>query len=201
MQNAAPTAQSNSFPASVDAKLAIKAPGVLDNDSDPDGDDLTVNTSPVSGPSNGSLTLNADGSFEYTSAQDFTGTDRFTYEVKDGNGGTDQATVTITVKDVAFAADIQPIFESSCGGGGCHIQRSTSGVRLDSREAVLNSTGAQYGTLIVEPGDASPSASPLVDKILPNPTFGQRMPRSGSALSRAEISDIRAWIEGLDPNK
>ena len=48
----------------------MAAPGVLGNDTDPDGDPLTAVL--VTGPSHGSLTLNADGSFTYTPAADFT---------------------------------------------------------------------------------------------------------------------------------
>ena len=71
---------------------------LLLNDTDADGDAFTVNTTPVSGPANGSLVLNADGTFTYTPNNNFNGTDSFVYEVSDGNGGTAQATVTITVQ-------------------------------------------------------------------------------------------------------
>ena len=73
---------------------------LLQNDSDVDGDTLTVNTTPVSGPANGTLVLNADGTFTYTPNADFNGTDSFVYEVSDGNGGTAQATVTLTINPV-----------------------------------------------------------------------------------------------------
>ena len=73
---------------------------LLLNDSDADGDPLTVNTTPVSGPSNGTLVLNSDGTFTYTPAADFNGTDSFVYEVSDGDGGVAQATVTITVNPI-----------------------------------------------------------------------------------------------------
>ncbi|WP_271856440.1 Ig-like domain-containing protein, partial [Patiriisocius marinus] len=62
---------------------------VLDNDTDPEGDDQTVNTTPVVGPENGTLVLNADGTFEYTPNPDFVGTDSFVYSVCDN--GTPQA--------------------------------------------------------------------------------------------------------------
>jgi VCBS repeat-containing protein len=74
--------------------------GVLVNDSDADGDALTVNTTPVVGPTDGTLTLLADGTFTYTPDANFNGTDSFTYEVSDGNGGSSQATVTISVDPV-----------------------------------------------------------------------------------------------------
>ena len=51
----------------------------------------------VSGPAHGTLTLNADGSFTYTPAANFNGTDSFTYRANDGSADCNVATVTITV--------------------------------------------------------------------------------------------------------
>ena len=68
---------------------------VLGNDSDPNGDPLTVTT--VSDPANGGTVINPDGTVTYTPDKDFNGTDSFTYTISDGNGGTDTATVTVTV--------------------------------------------------------------------------------------------------------
>jgi VCBS repeat-containing protein len=69
-------------------------------DADPDGDALTVNTTPVSDPEHGTLVLDEDGSFVYTPDENFYGEDKFVYEVFDGNGDTDTATVTIGVTSV-----------------------------------------------------------------------------------------------------
>jgi VCBS repeat-containing protein len=81
--------------------LNTAAPGLLLNDSDPDpGDILTVIFTPVSGPANGSLTLFANGAYNYTHNGSETTSDTFIYEISDGNGGTDQATVTITITPV-----------------------------------------------------------------------------------------------------
>ena len=60
----------------------MAAAGVLGNDADPDGDPLTAVL--VSGPSHGTLTLNANGSFTYTPNANFNGTDSFTYRASDG---------------------------------------------------------------------------------------------------------------------
>ena len=54
----------------------------------------------TSGPSNGSTSVNVDGSIDYTPDADFSGSDRFTYEVCDLAGDCDSATVTITVNEV-----------------------------------------------------------------------------------------------------
>lgn len=59
-------------------------PGVLANDSDPEGDPLTASLE--TGPANGTIVFNADGSFTYTHNAGFVGTDTFTYRVSDGSG-------------------------------------------------------------------------------------------------------------------
>jgi uncharacterized repeat protein (TIGR01451 family) len=56
---------------------------LLPNDSDPNGDNLVVNTSPVAGPSAGILSINPDGTFVYTPNTGFSGTDQFIYEICD----------------------------------------------------------------------------------------------------------------------
>jgi len=67
---------------------------VLGNDSDPDGDTLTV--SAVTQGSNGSV-INNGNNVTYTPNGGFTGTDTFTYTISDGYGGSDTATVVVTV--------------------------------------------------------------------------------------------------------
>ena len=67
---------------------------VLANDSDPDGDVLTVTS--VGTPANGTATLNGS-SVTYTPNPGFTGSDSFPYTISDGHGNSATATVTITV--------------------------------------------------------------------------------------------------------
>src|SRR5262249_4747831 len=80
--NDAPTAGADSFAVSEDQTLAVGAPGVLANDSDIEGDPLTAVL--VSGPSHGTLTLAADGSFTYVPAANYFGPDSFVYQPNDG---------------------------------------------------------------------------------------------------------------------
>ena len=77
-----PVAANDSHETSEDTPLTISAPGVLGNDTDADGDSLTAIL--VGGPSHGTLTLNADGSFSYTPAANYNGPDSFTYKASDG---------------------------------------------------------------------------------------------------------------------
>ncbi len=64
-----------------DTTLTVGGPGVLGNDADPDGDSLVSTL--VAGPANGTVTVNADGSFTYVPNANFSGTDTFTYAVTD----------------------------------------------------------------------------------------------------------------------
>ena len=54
----------------------------------------------VTDPSNGTLTLNSDGSLIYVPTGDYNGSDSFTYSIVDSDGDTNAATVTITVNSV-----------------------------------------------------------------------------------------------------
>lgn len=101
--------------------------------------------------------------------------------------------VTGPVEDVSYMNDIQLIFNGSCGGAGCHIESSQSGVSLSSYDNVMNSIGQQYEREIVEAGN--PDESPLVDKIEPEPQHGERMPFGRNPLNDRQIEEIRIWIE------
>ncbi len=75
--------------------LSVAKPGVLANDTDPNNHALTAAL--VTGPAHGTLSLNGDGSFTYTPATNFVGTDSFTYNDTDGLATSNTATVTLTV--------------------------------------------------------------------------------------------------------
>ncbi|MBE7461967.1 MAG: tandem-95 repeat protein [Planctomycetes bacterium] len=78
-----------------DMPLNQPAPGVLVNDLDVNGDEL--NAEKLSDPTNGSVTLNADGSLQYTPHALFTGEDSFTYRVLAGGLYSEAVTVRIVV--------------------------------------------------------------------------------------------------------
>jgi hypothetical protein len=89
-----PTAVGDGYAATAGVLLSVPAPGVLGNDSDADGDPLSAEV--VNSTTHGSLTLNANGSFDYLPDATFFGQDVFTYRVTAG-GASDDATVTIVV--------------------------------------------------------------------------------------------------------
>jgi VCBS repeat-containing protein len=92
--NDAPVANDDTYQVVQDTSLVVAAPGVLTNDTDADGETLTAGN--AGDPANGSVTLNADGSFTYDPDSGYLGPDSFTYDVSDGTT-TDTATVSITV--------------------------------------------------------------------------------------------------------
>jgi len=92
-ENAAPVAVNDTASARPGTPLTI---AVLRNDSDADGDTLTLTE--VGSPEHGDAAISGS-SIIYTATAGYSGTDTFVYTVSDGNGGTDSATVTVTVSN------------------------------------------------------------------------------------------------------
>jgi cysteine-rich repeat protein len=90
--NDAPNAVSDSVTTNLDVAITT---AVLANDTDVDGDDLDVTV--LSDPPSGSAVINADNSITYTPDLGFQGTDVFTYDISDGNGGLATASVIVSV--------------------------------------------------------------------------------------------------------
>lgn len=104
--NHAPVALNDAYSTKANTAVTIVAPGVLGNDTDADGNPLTAVK--VSGPSHGTLTLNPNGSFLYTPANGYVGSDSFTYKANDGAVDSNLATVTITIT-FKFTGFLQPV--------------------------------------------------------------------------------------------
>jgi hypothetical protein len=93
--NGGPTANDDSATTNEDQTATI---AVLSNDSDPNGDSLSVAS--VSAPSHGSAAANGDGTVSYTPAANYNGSDSFSYTISDGRGGSATANVSVTVSAV-----------------------------------------------------------------------------------------------------
>lgn len=90
--NRAPIAVNDSVVTTTSQAVTID---VLQNDSDPDGNSLSI--SATSRPAHGSVTRNQNGTLTYTPLAGYVGSDLFTYTVIDGKGGTANGSVSITV--------------------------------------------------------------------------------------------------------
>jgi VCBS repeat-containing protein len=175
--NDPPAARDDSYRTGQDTPLTVPAPGVLANDSDPDGDRLIVSNvkgGPVTGPAHGTLSLNSDGSFTYTPAAGFTGQDSFTYRASDGILTSNVATVTITVAP-------KIVFSSTRDG--------------NSEIYVMNSDGSGVTRLTTNPAtDTNPVWSPNHKKITFTSTRDGNpdiyvMNADGTALTRLTSKD------------
>ena len=151
--NAPPVAVNDSYSVAEGTELIVGAPGVLANDTDAEGAPLTAVL--VDDVDNGTLTLNADGSFRYTPRNGFTGTDRFRYQARDGSGSSAPATVTITVAAVndppvaaadSYATNEGPDAERRRGQRRARQRHGRRRQPLDGRSR----RGASSGTLTLQ---------------------------------------------------
>jgi len=146
----APTAGDDAYAVAEDGLLTVDAEaGILANDSDPDGDALTAQL--TGSPSNGTLVLNADGSFTYTPNADFHGSDTFLYAASDGLTTSAETAVTIYVNDGAavqndsYAMEEDGTLEVDAASGVLANDADPDGDAL----SVALLAGPGYGTLIL----------------------------------------------------
>ena len=145
--NDAPVAEPDAYSVDEGGTLTVaKASGVLNNDSDAENDPLSAIL--VSGVSNGTLSLNADGSFTYVHDGSETTSDSFSYKPFDGTDYGNVVTVSITINPVNDAPVGEPDTYSVDEGGTLTV--SPAGGLL------LNDSDAENDSLSVMPvGNAS----------------------------------------------
>jgi len=80
-----------------DGELIISAQDLLQNDTDADGDILTISAVTATEDTHGTVSLNEDGDIVFTPETDYNGPASFTYTAIDGNGSSDTATVSVNV--------------------------------------------------------------------------------------------------------
>ncbi len=123
---------------------------VLVNDSDADGDPLTVNL--ITQPANGTVSINADDTITYIPDPEFSGTDTFTYTVCDGTGRCDIGTVTVTVDPVNDAPVAADDFANADVSGPTVIDVLANDSDVDGDPLVIDSvTQPANGTVTINP--------------------------------------------------
>ena len=93
--NRAPIAVKDSATVDEDSSVTID---VLANDSDPDGDTITITN--IENVFNGSVVVNANGTITYTPDPDFHGTESFIYTIQDPDGASVKARVNVVINPV-----------------------------------------------------------------------------------------------------
>ena len=143
-ENQAPVLESDSATTLEDQPVRI---AVLANDSDPDGDALTV-TAATAG--HGSVVVNADGTLTYLADENYNGVDVILYTVSDGTV-TQAATVSVTitpVKDGPLAEnDVAILLEDS----GVIITPLANDSHPDGDFLMVTGATANHGSIIISP--------------------------------------------------
>lgn len=119
-ENDPPVANPDPYTVNEDTPLSGN---VVSNDTDPDGPAVVVSV--LSGPANGMLTMNPDGTFTYTPNANFNGTDQFTYQYCDGGSPNqcDQASVTVTVTAASVRLSVRMQLQGALIGGSGGLMR------------------------------------------------------------------------------
>lgn len=114
-------------------------------------------------------------------------------------------TFGLASRAVTLAVDVQPIFNASCVGAGCHTTATTKvPMSLSSGQSYASVVGVTCTQcpprLRVKACGPLPSQSYLMAKVLNmDVCFGTRMPKS-AALSAADLQTLRDWIaQGAPP--
>lgn len=136
------TAGSNSAPVATNDAYSTQEDGVLEtytwnnilqNDTDPNGDALTSVL--VANPAHGTVLLNSDGTFLYTPAANYSGSDAFTYKAFDGSVQSTEATVTISISAQNDNPTVAtPVPAQNLAGGFAPFTIDLSGVFVDPDE-------------------------------------------------------------------
>lgn len=117
----------------------------LENDSDPDGDRLSIVN--IGAAAHGTVVLNGTGNLRYTPGANFAGTDQFTYTISDRRGGLAQATVRLTITPVNDPPTAQDDTVSLAEDSSATISVLANDSDPDGESPVLASMGLpRHGT-------------------------------------------------------
>ena len=191
--NALPSAADDGNSTNKETPIAVAAPGVLANDSDSDGDPLTVIAFDEFSTKGAAVTVEADGSYTYdpTVSAELTAlpfgqsaTDTFTYTVADGRGGAATGTVTVTIAENELFVDV-----------GNHVLQPDAAeqqiaIFVDDPTDALVTAGVSFNVQI---GDGGPETA----------DFGLPPGTEGPAITHVELLDGGLFgdtIFGAAPN-
>jgi VCBS repeat-containing protein len=184
--NQAPVAAADAYTTAEDTPLTVAAPGVLGNDSDPDHNPVSAVL--VSGPSHGGLTLNAEGSFTYLPAANFSGGDSFTYRASDGTLASEPATVTLTVTAVNDPPTVAVTAGGTCGRDDHSGTINLTVADVDSPAAELTLSAASSNPMLVPTGNLVFAGNGAARTMTVSAVDG----RSGTATLTVTVSDGQA---------
>ena len=180
--NQAPRPAADAYQSAQGVALHVPAPGVLTNDTDPDGDTLGVSAYDPTSTAGALVTMNPDGSFTYDQNGKFvalgpgqSATDTFSYTVSDGKGGSATATVTVTVFYDNDRDGIGDAIEDGASNNGDGNSDGISDATQSNVTSLPNSADHTYITLVAPMGttltEVVTTGNPAVGSVPPGATF------------------------------
>ena len=165
--NQPPVASDDSFSATEGSPRSVPAPGVLANDTDPEGSAITALL--ASAPTHGALALQPTGAFTYMPNAGFAGTDTFTYRASDGAASSAPATVTLFVAAVATPTPSPNPATSTPGPSSTASPTPTP--LLGTSQPPADSPTPTPGAFATEPASLAPGSTPRPTSVgTPQPT-------------------------------
>jgi large repetitive protein len=138
----------NDGPLTTAEDTPIPSINVRANDSDPDGDPISVVSASAT---NGTVTINPDGTLRYVPNANFNGTDTITYTISDGQGGTATATVAVTitaVNDAPTAVGSLPPQTNVDAATGVNVTTAQGFTDIDGPTTTYSASGLPAGLTI-----------------------------------------------------
>jgi VCBS repeat-containing protein len=126
--NDVPRATNDTYAVNSDTTLNVLPPGVLENDFDPDGDELR--TMLATNVTHGTLALNTNGSFTYAPAAGYAGNDSFAYRAADGTATSAVVIATINVVPAPIVVATPPLNQTNCVGDTAVFSVTATGTAL-----------------------------------------------------------------------
>jgi VCBS repeat-containing protein len=126
--NDVPRATNHTLTVNSDSTLNVFAPGVLENDFDPDGNELHALL--ATNVTHGTLALDLTGSFNYTPVAGYAGNDSFAYRAADGSATSAVAIATINVVPAPIVVTAAPVNQTNCVGNTALFNVSATGTAL-----------------------------------------------------------------------
>ena len=217
------------FTTTINTALTIPvSESLLNNDFDADATtSSSLSATKVQDPSNGSITVNANGTFTYTPSSGFEGVDTFTYQVSDGTDTSFEATAQITVGQGLSGALNQDTlnsnlmndgvlaFDQALGGGLSLAYRSdtlpvvlvpietfiTSGTAIpDSITAELTVDGVSSGNVVFNNSglQAGEELRFVLRAITPNTATGMHDWTINATLNYSGSADVTRTFSGSE---
>jgi YVTN family beta-propeller protein len=182
-----PTAVNESYLTAVNTSLGVPVPGVLGNDQTNGGGPMTAVL--VGNVAQGTLALNANGSFAYTPAPGFSGTDSFTYRAVNSAGSSNLATVVLSV--VTGPQPPTGLYVSSVVGNTVTLRWTPPAVG-DTPTGYVLAGGVSPGEVLAT--FSTGSTAPTFTFVAPSGSFYIRMHTVSGANTSAASEEIRLVV-------